>query len=221
MKKITNEKHTNGITLVALVVTIVVLLILAGVSLNLVIGQNGLISKAKDAQNRTTEARTNEEKDMNGAADWIDQTVQGNEQITAGSATSKNEDETLTTLSWDELKIEENGKKYGYNPFGIYDDYIQAGTSYKNSKLISISVPDSVTTLEEYAFGSCTNLKSIIIPASVTEIVNYTFLGCEKLEYINFEGTQDQWNAITKGTDWNYNTGDYTVHCTDGDIAKS
>ena len=57
-RKITNAEsledvaHTNalkekrGITLVALVVTIVVLLILAGVSLNLVLGNNGIITKA-------------------------------------------------------------------------------------------------------------------------------------------------------------------------------
>ena len=43
-------KKEKGITLVALVVTIVVLLILAGVSLNLVIGNNGLIKKAQEAK---------------------------------------------------------------------------------------------------------------------------------------------------------------------------
>ena len=44
-----NMKKNKGITLVALVVTIVVLLILAGVSINLVLGNNGIIAKAKDA----------------------------------------------------------------------------------------------------------------------------------------------------------------------------
>ena len=47
-------KENHGITLVALVVTIVVLLILAGVSINLVVGQNGLISRAKEAAKNTT-----------------------------------------------------------------------------------------------------------------------------------------------------------------------
>ena len=42
-------KEMKGITLVALVVTIVILLILAGVSINLVLGNNGIIAKAKDA----------------------------------------------------------------------------------------------------------------------------------------------------------------------------
>ncbi len=47
----------NGITLIALVITIIVMLILAGVSLNATIGENGIISKAKDAtyaQSRAT-----------------------------------------------------------------------------------------------------------------------------------------------------------------------
>ncbi len=45
-----NMKNNKGITLVALVVTIVVLLILAGVSINLVLGNNGIIVKAREAQ---------------------------------------------------------------------------------------------------------------------------------------------------------------------------
>ena len=47
IKRIKNKK---GITLVALVVTIVVLLILAGVSLNLLIGNNGIITRAKQTK---------------------------------------------------------------------------------------------------------------------------------------------------------------------------
>lgn len=40
-------KKERGITLVALVVTIVVLLILAGVSISMVLGNNGIVTKAK------------------------------------------------------------------------------------------------------------------------------------------------------------------------------
>ena len=41
-------KETRGITLITLAVTIVVLLILAGVSINTVVGDNGIIKKAQD-----------------------------------------------------------------------------------------------------------------------------------------------------------------------------
>ena len=53
-------KKENGITLVALVVTIVVLLILAGVSINLVLGENGLIKRAQEAANSTRNATSSE-----------------------------------------------------------------------------------------------------------------------------------------------------------------
>ena len=53
-------KNSKGITLVALVVTIVVLLILAGVSINLVLGENGLISNAKEAAKATKDATESE-----------------------------------------------------------------------------------------------------------------------------------------------------------------
>ena len=46
----TKEK---GITLIALIVTIIVLIILAGVSINLILGKNGLIEKAKFAKEKT------------------------------------------------------------------------------------------------------------------------------------------------------------------------
>ena len=59
------EKFNQGITLVALVVTIVVLLILAGVSLNLVLGENGTISKAREASTKTVQAQQNSEIEMN------------------------------------------------------------------------------------------------------------------------------------------------------------
>ena len=51
MKQGTNLKNKNAITLIALVVTIVVLLILAGVSINLLVDENGIIQKSKDARN--------------------------------------------------------------------------------------------------------------------------------------------------------------------------
>ena len=69
------DKQERGITLIVLVVTIVVLLILAGVSISLVLNNNGVISKAKDARDQYAEAQTNEEKYFNEVTDWIDTEV--------------------------------------------------------------------------------------------------------------------------------------------------
>jgi hypothetical protein len=62
----------KGITLVALVVTIVALLILAGVSINLVLGNNGIIAKAKDAETKSAEASQNDLKEMSNLEDEMD-----------------------------------------------------------------------------------------------------------------------------------------------------
>ena len=59
------KQLNKGITLVALVVTIVVLLILAGISINLLLGENGIIKKAKEAREKTAEGKTNDMLGMN------------------------------------------------------------------------------------------------------------------------------------------------------------
>ena len=72
------KKQVKGITLIALVVTIIVLLILAGVALNLTIGQNGIFSRAQDAANTWKNAETNEQSAMNDLSSWMDQYLNGN-----------------------------------------------------------------------------------------------------------------------------------------------
>ena len=75
MNKKLKSKQEKGITLIALVVTIVVLLILAGVSISLVLNNNGVISKSKEARNQYAEAQTNDEKQLSETSDWIEETV--------------------------------------------------------------------------------------------------------------------------------------------------
>ena len=58
-----SEKH-KGITLIALVVTIIVLLILAGVSIQMLVGEGGILTNAREARDRTGEADAKEELDM-------------------------------------------------------------------------------------------------------------------------------------------------------------
>ena len=98
-----------------------------------------------------------------------------------------------------------------------------------DGKKIVISVPTECTTIDltgvvciaNNAFSGCTGLTTITIPSSVTTIGNSTFYGCTGLTTINFNGTKDQWNAITKDSSWNNNTGAYTIKCTDGTITKA
>ena len=66
----------KGITLVALVVTIIVLLILAGVTITLVVGQNGLIGRAQNASNTMANATANEQHALNDATREYDSQYQ-------------------------------------------------------------------------------------------------------------------------------------------------
>lgn len=58
-------KREHGITLVALVVTIIILLILAGVALTIALKDNGLFDYSKQAANAYRNSATNEAKSLN------------------------------------------------------------------------------------------------------------------------------------------------------------
>ena len=59
-----NGKNNKGITLIALVVTIIVLIILAGISISLVLGNNGIITKTKDAKEDTVISQEKEQVEL-------------------------------------------------------------------------------------------------------------------------------------------------------------
>ena len=58
-------KDQKGITLVSLAVTIIILIILAGISINVIVGDNGIITKAQRAKENTLLAQEKEEKQLN------------------------------------------------------------------------------------------------------------------------------------------------------------
>ena len=85
-------------------------------------------------------------------------------------------------------------------------------------KLASIAIPNGVTSIGSSAFSDCSGLTSITIPNSAKSIGSSAFEGCRGLIDINYSGSISQWNSIKKGYYWNWSTGKYTIHCTDGDI---
>ena len=98
------KKETNGITLIALVVTIVVLLILAGVSINMVLGQNGIVTKAKDARDKTEQAKQNDLASMDQVVKDMDDIL--NDNGTPGGDDTPTATKTLVeAFNAGELKI--------------------------------------------------------------------------------------------------------------------
>jgi len=95
MKTKNKRNHSNqtGITLIALVVTIVVLLILAGVSINAIFSENGIIKRAKDAQNKMDQATQNDLDSINELNNWIDGKTNG----TTGGGTTGGDANPSTT----------------------------------------------------------------------------------------------------------------------------
>lgn len=125
------------------------------------------------------------------------------------------------------------------------DDSITACTVNENVKIIctkafsdcksleSIIIPDGVSAINAKTFYNCSALKSITLPAALSYIGDNALSGCGELTEINFKGTIAQWNDMEKSCmtttngvvypdspSWNQNTGNYTIRCVDGNIAK-
>lgn len=124
-----------------------------------------------------------------------------------------------TILTFDELKHPKNGTKYGYNASYITDTTINNNAFLRCERLKAIDLSGTqVTRINQGAFYCCT-LISITLPDTVTYIGQWAFYECHSLASITFEGTIAQWNAITFGGEaWNQNIPATVVHCSDGDV---
>ena len=78
------KSKIEGITLVALVVTIIVLLILAAVAINYTIGNNGIFTRAENAVDRYEVASDKEKNELNEASNFIDEYIKINSKWNLG-----------------------------------------------------------------------------------------------------------------------------------------
>lgn len=79
--------------------------------------------------------------------------------------------------------------------------------------LTNVVIPDSVTTIGRFAFYGC-SFEKVEIPGSVTLLGESAFGECKKLETVKFNGTREQWEALTEGNDIGLPE-DFTVDCSD------
>lgn len=132
-----NLKEQKGITLIALVVTIVVLLILAGITITFVLGEGGILDMAKEAARKTNEAVTNDLSDMNTLAgdiqNWVNGVTPGGGGSTGETADPSTGTDTPTESTTPEIP---EGLKVGstveYNPSGTYTWWAKYCSSTKN-----------------------------------------------------------------------------------------
>ena len=82
---------------------------------------------------------------------------------------------------------------------------------YGCTLLTNINLPNSITKINSFAFYNCNRIKEFVISDKLTHISNHAFYNCSKLTSIKYRGTQAQWNAISKASNWDSNTGNYTI----------
>lgn len=87
-------KKYKGITLIALVVTIVVLLILAGITISLVFSDDGIIGKARESAERTDESFVDEQERLNGLYDDMNEIIENVQNSMPSEPEEPSEDET-------------------------------------------------------------------------------------------------------------------------------
>ena len=195
----------NGITLIALVITIVVLIILAGVAINLTIGENGIFNKAKQAKEDYKIAANEEQEGIANVEVPIDEitggtsnpTVEyapydnpyiptgfthiGTEDWNSGYRISDTGDETGNIFVWVPCVLDQSKVKDGYT----VQTFQKTTIGKYNSKLLGLSSTDtSITDVE---------------PTNAIKTSVGTYGGFYIAAYeAGIEGTTDNFNLTTK-----------------------
>ena len=234
-EKQTNLKSNKAITIIALVITIIVLLILAGVTIQTLTGNNGLLTKAKYAVDKNTDGEIEEQIKLAYSEFQMNNFFRTSENL-ENFIKNKLENfypEAIINCSGKnliEISVEKNSNKYEYflNNDGnvvnknnveiidftltnenyemagikregdiiIPDFFVNNGTYYKiisigekafqNCKKIGkVQIPDTVTSIGNYAFNGST-VTDVGIPKNVTNIGNYAFSSCVKFKVADF-----------------------------------
>ena len=158
-------KSTKGITLIALVVTIVVLLILAGVSINLVIGNNGIIRKAGDARNANKYATIKDEYELYKSNQYI-------ESVTGGSG-GKTFPEFLADLKNRGILTDEDiAQINSENKLTIGDKY---EISFAKTLYDEVTDPNGSIKIGDYVRYTPDSTKSYPSPASENGWADQTY----------------------------------------------
>ena len=182
-------KESKGITLIALVITIIVLLILAGVTIATLTGDNGILGKANDAKTQTEQAKEDENLKIAIAGSYG----------TDGKLNLKDLKDNLTNqgIDYDKnntgfpLEVIVNGEKKKIDANGNIIESIQSlktkGTVFKNT-----------TTLEDTYGNQVTIPKGFkIANDSATEVTGGIVI--EDATYTNTIGSQFVWIPVGTG----------------------
>ena len=182
------KQYQTGITLIALVITIVVLLILAGVSINALFSDNGIIERAKDAQNKVDEAEKKDLEEINKLNNWLEEN--GGIKNGTGGDTPTTPDTPTAEKEYDKANKNEDGT-------------LKENAKYTDSESAEVTIPKGFKVSEVAGTGSTdgeqTVSKGLVIRDKdgnefVWVPVNYTATGKDE----NSNGLDDGFEATFK-----------------------
>ena len=178
-------KNNRGITLIALVVSVIVLLILAGVSINMLTGQNGILKRTNEAKMDTAMAQKEEEKNIEKMTDIITDYTNIDWNY-AKQNTKKHPDQKESQA----IAIGTNGKTVNMDLWEYNYDDVTGGYGLNDS--VSLQTTASANASSGYQGKDWDN---IVIPQyikadstsewiAVTNL-DWTFYNCEELKSVN------------------------------------
>ena len=155
-------KKTNGITLIALVVTIVVLIILATISINAVMGDDGLIQKAEKASQMQANAEAADREAIEELTKYIEEKIEGKDENVgelpedSDNSSDSEESTVLVGYSYNGTVLpalpEYDKSNYPYSAIGFnqntstYMFIISPCRFYRSSESDCLCVPEACTT---------------------------------------------------------------------------
>ena len=194
-------KERRGVTLIALVITIIVLLILAGVTIAMLTGDNGIISKAMQAKNKTEEARKTEEAGLKKIENYIN-----GKSAEAGVVI-----QDLKSIKSDGTEGEVIGKKISDGAGGVVpipSGFYYVGGTVKSGAVISDNLADKDKYKGQEVVG--TNLSGnqfVFIPVNGEDLKyekDHTYDG--KYDYVY----TTELSGYTSQSDWSDDSGEST-----------
>ena len=194
-------KERRGVTLIALVITIIVLLILAGVTIAMLTGDNGIISKAMQAKNKTEEARKTEEAGLKKIENYIN-----GKSAEAGVVI-----QDLKSIKSDGTEGEVIGEKVSDGAGGVVpipSGFYYVGGTVKSGAVISDNLADKDKYKGQEVVG--TNLSGnqfVFIPVNGEDLKyekDHTYDG--KYDYVY----TTELSGYTSQSDWSDDSGEST-----------
>ena len=165
-----NFRKNQGITLIALVVTVIVLLILAGVSIATLTGDNGILTRAQDAKNKTEQAQKDEENILNSYEDKINEYAGIDWNKVMANAKAPEEQETT---SRNVIGLGTNGRVVNMDLWTYSFDTVTNGYGLNSNEVFQNTEYNSngtnTETIKTAGYqGTETNGKDIIIPQYIS-----------------------------------------------------